>query len=70
MFLADYDECVDKNGGCEQICNNIPGSFQCSCLAGFTLVNEAFCSGINNFKVFYSLFMYVYGFRYQWMFTC
>uniref|UniRef100_A0A1X7UZT4 EGF-like domain-containing protein n=1 Tax=Amphimedon queenslandica TaxID=400682 RepID=A0A1X7UZT4_AMPQE len=41
------DECADKNGGCEQICNNTVGSFQCSCLVGFTLANDAFCSDIN-----------------------
>ena len=46
MSYTDIDECADKNGGCEQICNNTPGSFQCSCSAGFTLVSDAFCSGI------------------------
>ena len=52
FVLPDIDECVDKNGGCEQICNNIPGSFQCLCSAGFTLINEAFCSGRYNSPLF------------------
>ena len=47
ILIIDIDECADKNGGCEQICNNTVGSFQCSCLVGFTLTNDAFCSGKN-----------------------
>ena len=46
MSYTDINECAGKNGGCEQICINTCGSFQCSCSAGFTLVSDVFCSGI------------------------
>ena len=31
----DIDECQTDNGGCLQKCDNIPGSFQCSCHHGY-----------------------------------
>lgn len=40
---ADIDECDIDNGGCEQICTNTNGSYQCFCLLGFT--GDIFCSG-------------------------
>ena len=40
--LEDFDECVDDqvnpNGGCHQICVNIPGSHRCECRDGYQLV--------------------------------
>ncbi|KAI8482553.1 hypothetical protein Bbelb_397010, partial [Branchiostoma belcheri] len=33
----DIDECSAANGGCDHVCTNKMGSFQCSCVAGFTL---------------------------------
>ena len=43
---ADSDECLENNGGCAQICINIPGSFVCNCTAGYVLdVNRLFCKG-------------------------
>ncbi|KAI8480409.1 hypothetical protein Bbelb_418670 [Branchiostoma belcheri] len=33
----DIDECSAANGGCDHVCTNTMGSFQCSCAAGFTL---------------------------------
>ena len=37
LFLSkDIDECATGNGGCDQICTNTPGSYQCSCNLGFT----------------------------------
>ncbi|XP_033096542.1 uncharacterized protein LOC117100827 [Anneissia japonica] len=32
----DINECLVNNGGCEQVCNNYPGSFSCSCSDGYT----------------------------------
>ncbi|KNC24941.1 hypothetical protein FF38_08702, partial [Lucilia cuprina] len=33
----DIDECAIKNGGCEQLCQNLPGSFQCTCESGLQI---------------------------------
>ena len=33
----DVDECVDKNGGCDDRCFNSPGSFSCQCDTGYDL---------------------------------
>ena len=49
MFIgADYDECVDDNGGCGQICvNQVAASPQCLCFEGFTLEsNGRNCTGM------------------------
>lgn len=34
---VDINECESNNGGCLQICNNVIGSFACSCSLGFSL---------------------------------
>lgn len=34
---VDEDECAVHNGGCQQICKNTIGSYQCSCHNGFIL---------------------------------
>uniref|UniRef100_A0A8W8N5D1 Fibrillin-1 n=1 Tax=Magallana gigas TaxID=29159 RepID=A0A8W8N5D1_MAGGI len=34
---SDIDECFEKTSGCEQICNNTLGSFECLCFPGFSL---------------------------------
>jgi len=36
----DTDECSDNNGGCNQICNNTAGSFECLCHEGFYLSHD------------------------------
>ncbi|EDL22148.1 growth arrest specific 6, isoform CRA_a, partial [Mus musculus] len=36
----DVNECVQKNGGCSQVCHNKPGSFQCACHSGFSLASD------------------------------
>ena len=46
MFL-DIDECNSTNlTRCDQICENIVGSYKCSCEKGFNLVNGYRCEGI------------------------
>lgn len=35
--LADIDECQESNGGCSQICNNLPGSHECACENGYQI---------------------------------
>lgn len=45
-MLLDINECLVANGGCEQVCVNTLGSYNCSCLSGFVLENNVFCSGM------------------------
>lgn len=35
--FTDKDECAKDNGGCQHICKNTIGSYECSCHSGFTL---------------------------------
>ena len=45
-FAADIDECSTSNGGCDQVCTNTVGSFNCSCADGFSLnTDRATCDG-------------------------
>ena len=47
FYLSDINECSTSNGGCEQICTNTYGSFECSCKKGFLLLADDFrCEGI------------------------
>ncbi|XP_076459085.1 tolloid-like protein 1 [Babylonia areolata] len=36
-FQTDKDECAINNGGCQHICKNTVGSYECACYNGFTL---------------------------------
>ena len=46
--FSDIDECNSTKPftPCDQICENIPGSYNCSCQKGFNLVNGSRCKGI------------------------
>ena len=45
--ISDIDECHDENGGCYQICENLPGSHNCSCYTGYKLSSDKrTCEGI------------------------
>ena len=45
-FSIDIDECGTNNGGCEHICNNTIGTFECYCDSGYRLEeNRLNCSG-------------------------
>ena len=44
--------CVDANecaidGACDQICQNTPGSFMCSCVPGYQLIHPTSCIAMN-----------------------
>ena len=46
VFLLDKDECKNRNGGCNQICLNKAGAFECSCKPGYQLAkNKKTCIG-------------------------
>ncbi len=40
LIGVDIDECQKSNGGCDQICLNRPGGFNCSCKDGYDLFME------------------------------
>lgn len=46
-IISDINECSEENGSCEQICTNIPGSFECSCHHGLQIdtTNNKKCIG-------------------------
>ena len=37
----DINECQQGTSGCSQICTNTPGSYKCSCYAGYHLSNDS-----------------------------
>ena len=44
LIFADIDECKSDDHGCEQVCFNTHGSYECMCREGFTLAeNEYTC---------------------------
>ncbi|KRY12598.1 Tolloid-like protein 1 [Trichinella patagoniensis] len=40
VYFTDRDECEVDNGGCEQICKNMIGSYVCECESGYVLSND------------------------------
>ncbi|CAB3367800.1 Hypothetical predicted protein [Cloeon dipterum] len=51
----DRDECADW-GYCQQLCANTPGSFSCSCVAGYQLRNHSECvaQGNTSLKLYFA----------------
>lgn len=48
-ILVDINEC-EAGGYCSQKCDNEVGSFQCSCLDGFTLAENGTCRALGECK--------------------
>lgn len=48
FLFADFDEC-QIDGTCEQTCHNLPGSYNCSCVTGYTQRNSS-CIALNGKK--------------------
>ena len=46
LLQTDVNECEDNNGGCEDTCQNVQGSYRCGCREGFRLgSNQHECEG-------------------------
>ncbi len=46
LLSLDTDECAVDNGGCYQDCSNNIGSYECSCIVGYTLSSNSHgCDG-------------------------
>ena len=47
IIITDVDECQTSNGGCNQTCTNMFGSFECSCDLGYSLALDGLdCDGM------------------------
>ena len=45
-LCVDIDECSGSHG-CSHTCNNLPGTYRCSCPSGYTLeANGRNCKGM------------------------
>ena len=50
LSFIDIDECAMDKGGCDHICTNFAGSFNCSCRDGFRLADDGLkCNGMAQF---------------------
>ena len=49
LLLVDINECNAENGGCKEVCHNLPGSYKCECdTIGYELGSDKHsCTGMN-----------------------
>ena len=47
FYFQDFDECVNKTDGCNQICTNFLGGYNCSCYSGYYLLNKTYCGDVD-----------------------
>lgn len=40
VLYIDIDECLTGTSGCEQLCQNTPGSFKCTCFLGYAMNSD------------------------------
>ena len=43
ITCQDIDECTGNTHGCDQVCNNTIGSYECSCYTGYQLLTNGTC---------------------------
>ena len=44
----DIDECVEGTSGCDHVCINLNGTYECECYDGYTLYVGHHCQGQDN----------------------
>jgi hypothetical protein len=73
-YVSDINECETINGGCQHNCSNRVGSFQCSCLPGYSLNGDGLqCSGeicavLWWWSTYHRTILLILLSRYQWVF--
>jgi len=51
-MCVDVNECLVRNGGCNQICINLVGAWRCACKRGYRLARDGFtCVDINECRI-------------------
>ena len=46
----EVNECLTRNGGCQDLCTNVPGSYECNCSKGYKLADNGLtCEGVFSF---------------------
>ncbi|XP_043669810.1 very low-density lipoprotein receptor-like isoform X2 [Vespula pensylvanica] len=45
--LCNVDECAKNNGGCSQLCIDLPIGYRCDCKAGYKLIDNRTCDDID-----------------------
>ena len=46
IIFADVNECsLESLNDCQQVCDNTPGSYTCSCSSGYALNADGICEG-------------------------
>ena len=40
LIITDINECLENINGCDEICMNTQGSYNCMCSDGFTLQSD------------------------------
>ena len=55
-ILIDINECIVNNGGCQHMCNDTEGSFECYCRDGYSLnPNKFLCDGMSIYSFLYQV---------------
>lgn len=49
---CDVNECLINNGGCSQVCVDLPHTFRCACKPGYKLIDNSTCDGQCHFCQF------------------
>ena len=40
LGVSDVDECATSTASCQQLCHNVPGSYNCDCYYGYRLAAD------------------------------